>query len=107
MDLIYKFANDHQRLLLRSEIIVKKINNYTLSPDNTTDYLGILRLFYISSQLIYDIDIISQDILITNLDKSQLYDKIKYNKIEEYLDNVIQEYLYDPKNRNVVKYKLN
>ncbi len=78
-----------------------------MSPDNTTDYLGILRLFCISSQLFYDIDVISQDILITNLDKSQLYDKIKYNKIEEYLDNVIQEYLYEPKNRNVVKFKLN
>ena len=104
MDLIYKLANDHQRLLLRSEIIVKKLNNYTLSPDNTTDNFGILRLFCICSQLYYDIDIISQDILITNLDKSQLYDKIKYNKIEEYLDNMIQGYLYEPKNRNVVKY---
>jgi len=102
MDLIYRLANEHQKLLLRSEIVVKKINNYTLSPNNTTDYHGLVRLFYVCSQFYYEVDVISQDILTSNLDNSQLYDKLKYNKVEEYLDSVIQGYLYEPKNRNVV-----
>jgi hypothetical protein len=102
MDLIYRLANEHQKLLLRSEIVVKKINNYTLYPNNTTDYYGLVRLFYICCQLYYEVDVISQDILNSNLDKSQLYEKLKYKKVEEYLDTVIQGYLYEPKNRNLV-----
>jgi hypothetical protein len=102
MDLIYKLSNEHQRLLLRSEIVVKKLSNHTLSPNNTTDYYGLLRLFFICSQFYYEVDVVSQDILNSNLDESELYDKLKYNKVEEYLDSLIQGYLYEPKNRNVV-----
>lgn len=102
MDLIYKMVNEHQKLLIRSEIVVKKLNCYSFSPNNTTDYYGFVRLFYICSQLFYEVDVISQDILNSNLDKSQSFDKLKYNKVEEYLDSVVQEYLYEPKNRNLL-----
>ena len=100
MDTIYDLVNEHRRLLLRSEIVVKKFEYF--SPDNTTDRLGLKTLNNTCSQLYNSIEIIAQDIPNDNFDKTISYERSKYNKVEEYLDTNMQNHLVEPNCRNIV-----
>lgn len=100
MDNFYNLANENRRLLIRSEIAVK--NFVYFSPDNTTDVLGLKTLFYTCSQFFNKIEIIAQDIPNNNFDRSITNDILKFNKMEEYLDQNLQSSLVEPNCRNIV-----
>jgi hypothetical protein len=100
MDMIYNLVNDHQKLLLRAEITVKKYKFF--SPNNTIDVFGLMNVFWTCCQFYNEIELISQDIQNNNFDKSLSYDRVKYNRVEEYLDSNLQSYLGEPNYRNTV-----
>lgn len=100
MDALYTLTNEHNKILLRSEIVIKRFKHF--SPSNTTEYHGYRKLFWTCCQLINKVELYSQDIMNNNFDKTIDYDKKKYNKVEEVLDANLQSYLVEPENRNIV-----
>jgi hypothetical protein len=100
MDILYKVINDHGKILIRSEIVVKKFKYF--GPSNTTEFLGLWKLFWTLCQLYNEIEIYSQDIPNSNFDKGMNFDRIKFNRVEDFLDVNLQSQLVEPNNRNIV-----
>lgn len=102
MDLLYQIINQHENILIRSEFVVKKYKYF--NPANTTDFYGLYNLWSTCDQIFNYIEIFSQDLPNGNFSLKGTYDKTKYNSIEEALDNNLQEFLFEPNNRNPVIY---
>lgn len=100
MDKVYDIVNDHGRILIRSEIAVKKFKYF--SPDNTTDTLGLKSLLNTTSQVYNNLEVVVQDIPNNNFDKTITYDRTKYKTIEEFMDSNLQSHLVEPNSRNIV-----
>ena len=98
LDNLYKFINEHENVLIRSEIIQKQNGDY-----NTTDVYGFKYLFKLCQRYSTKIEIYSQDIQNDTFnDKNAEYDKKKFPNIESYLDSILQEYLMEINHRNSV-----
>ena len=102
MNAIYDTLNDNNNILVRSEISIVRYNYF--SPNNTTEFLGIINLFNTLCQIYNKIDIYSRDILNQNFNKLNNFDKIKFKTLNDYLDNTLQSYLADPTNNNLVNF---
>ena len=100
MDLIYNLVNEHGKLLLRSEIIVKRFTYF--NPNNTTEYSGMKTLLHTLSQIYNNVEVVTQDIPNNNFEKGLNFDKTKFNRIEDYFDNNLQSHLAEPNSRNIV-----
>ena len=99
MDEIYDTINEHRNFLIRSEIVVKKFVHF--SPSNTTDKLGLITLIKTCSQIYNNAQVVLQDIPNDNFFKEGL-NKGNYKSVEEYIDNNLQNHLYEPNSRNIV-----
>lgn len=102
MDSIYKTVEEHNKILLRSEIIAKPFKFF--NPNNTTDFLGLKTLYFTCSQMINIVDIYSQDLSNSNFDKNISFDISKFKTAEENLDANLREVLAEPSHRNLVKF---
>ena len=98
-DKIYELVKNHEKILIRSEIIINKNGDY-----NTTDAKGYKSLFWLCLNYHVLIDIYSQDVLNdTFSDEDVEYDKKKFKTVNEYFDFNLQELLMDPNHRSTVK----
>lgn len=97
LDGIYKLIQQHEKILLRSEIITKPTN-----LNNTTDKKGYRKLLQNCNQLSTFINIYSQDIPNDTFSSDIQYDKSKFRSLSSYLDLNLQEYLMENTSRNTV-----
>ena len=100
MDTIYSLVNEHRKILLRSEIVVKKFQFF--SPNNTTDRSGFRTLLTTCSQIYNNIEVVSQDIPNNNFNKELISDIGKFKTEAEYFDSNVQANLVEPNSRNIV-----
>ena len=100
MDTIYELVNQHGNLLLRSEVVVKRFSYF--NPNNTTEYSGMKTFFHTLCQLINNVEVVTQDIPNNNFEKGLNFDRLKYQRIEDYFDNNLQSHLVEPNSRNIV-----
>lgn len=100
MTSLYNLINAYHVLLIRKEIIVKPYDYFT--PINTTDSLGLRTLFWTCCQIYNTVEIYSQDIPNVTFEQVAMLDRTKFASIDEQLDNNLQSYIMEPKNRNTV-----
>lgn len=96
-DMIYTLIQQHEKILLRSELITKPTG-----LNNTTDRNGYKKLLQSCNQLSTSIQIYSQDIPNDTFSLTSQYDKSKFPTLSSYLDLNLQEYLMENTNRNTV-----
>ncbi len=107
LDLIYKLVREHGKLLIRSEIVVKKFKFF--SPSNTTDPSGYKTLLHTCSQIYNNVEVVSQDIPNNNFNKdlASPADLAKIKSEEDYYDQNLQSHLVEPNSRNIVSLNYN
>ena len=98
LDVVYKLLLSHDKLILRSEIVINKEGIY-----NTTDKYGLVFLFNMCCRYLTKVEIISQDIPHETFDINEVeYSKEKFPTVQMYLDSNLQQYLMDLNHRNSV-----
>lgn len=99
LDAMYSIIKKHEKLLIRSEIVINKNGDY-----NTTDERGYYYLFLQCLNYYVPIEIYSQDIGNETFSEDEIsFDKSKFKSVNEYFDSNLQEFLMEPNHRNTVK----